>query len=55
VKKAVRLDRPRTLNELLAITKIYIAYKEELYADSLNKSRNEEPAAKSSKKPFHEK
>jgi hypothetical protein len=39
VKKAVRLDRPRTLNEFLAIAKIYIRYEEELYADSLNKSR----------------
>jgi hypothetical protein len=39
----------------VSFTKIYIAYKEELYADSLNKSRNEEPAAESSKKPFHEK
>jgi hypothetical protein len=55
VKKAVRLDRPRTLNEFLAIAKIYIAYEEELYADSLNKSRKEEPAVESSKKPFHEK
>jgi len=43
VKKAVCLDRPRTLNEFLAITKIYIAYEEELYADSLNKSKKEEP------------
>jgi len=55
VKKAVRLDRPRTLNEFLAIAKIYIAYEEELYADNLNKSRKEEPAAESSKMPFHEK
>jgi len=45
VKKVVRLDRPRTLNEFLAIAKIYIAYEEELYASSLNKSRKEEPAA----------
>jgi hypothetical protein len=55
VKKVVRLDRLRTLNEFLAIAKIYIAYEEELYADSLNKYRKEEPAAESSKKPFHEK
>jgi hypothetical protein len=55
VKKDVRLDHPRTLNEFLAIAKIYIAYDEELYADNLNKSRKEEPAAESSKKPFHEK
>lgn len=55
LKKAVRLDRPRTLNEFLAIVKIYIAYEEELYVDNLNKSRKEEPAAESSKKPFHEK
>jgi hypothetical protein len=55
VKKVVRLDRPRTLNEFLASAKIYIAYKEELYADILNKSRKEEPAAESSKNPFHEK
>jgi hypothetical protein len=55
VKKVVRLDRPRTLNEFLAIAKIYIAYEEELYADSLNKTRKEEPAAESSKKPFQEK
>jgi len=55
VKKVVRIDRPRTLNEFLAIAKIYIAYEEELYADNLNKTRKEEPAAESSKKPFHEK
>jgi len=55
VKKVVRLDRPRTLNEFLAIANIYIRYDEELYADNLNKSRKEEPAAESSKKPFHEK
>jgi len=55
VKKAIRLDRPRTLNKFLAIAKIYIAYKEELYADNLNKSRKDEPASESSKKPFHEK
>jgi hypothetical protein len=55
VKKAVRLDHPRTLNEFLAIAKIYIAYEEKLYAYSLNKYMKEEPAAESSKKPFHEK
>ena len=55
VKKSVRLDRSRTLNEFLAITKIYIRYEEELYADNLNKSRKEEPAVESSKKPFHKK
>jgi hypothetical protein len=55
VKKVVRLDRPRTLNEFLAIAKIYIAYEEELYADSLNKSRKEEPAAEAFEKPFHKK
>jgi hypothetical protein len=55
VKKAVRLDRPRTLNEFLAIAKIYIAYEEELYADNLNKSRKDEHVAEFSKKPFHEK
>jgi len=55
VKKVVRLGRPRTLNEFLAIAKIYIRYEEELYAESLNKSRKEEPAVESSKKPFHEK
>jgi len=44
-KKVVQLDRPRTLNEFLAIAKIYITYEEELYADSLNKPR----------KPFQEK
>lgn len=55
VKKVVRLDRPRTLHEFLAITKIYIRYEEELYTDNLNKSKKEEPAAESSKKPFHEK
>jgi len=55
VKKAVILDRPRTLNEFLAIAKIYIGYEEELYADNLDKSRKEESAAESSKKPFHEK
>jgi hypothetical protein len=55
VKKAVLFDRPRTLNEFLAIAKIYIAYEEALYADSLNKVRKEDPAAEPSKKPFHEK
>ena len=55
VKKVVRLDRPRTLHEFLAITKIYIRYEEELYTDNLNKSKKEEPATESSKKPFHEK
>ena len=55
VKKVVRLDRPRTFNEFLAIAKIYIRYEEELYVDNLNKSRKEEPAGESSKKPFHEK
>jgi len=55
IKKAVRLDRPRTLNEFLAILKIYIRYEEELYADNLNNTRKEEPAAESSRKPFQEK
>jgi hypothetical protein len=55
VKKAICLDRPRTLNEFLTIAKIYIAYEWELYTDNLNKSRKEDPAAKFSKKPFHEK
>jgi len=55
VKKVVHLDLPRTLNEFLVIPNIYIRYDEELYADNLNKSRKEEPAAVSSKKPFHEK
>jgi hypothetical protein len=53
--ESVLLDRPRTLKEFLAITKIYITYEEALYADSLNKVKKEEPAAESSKKPFHEK
>jgi len=51
-KKTIRLDRPRTLNEFLAIAKIYIKYEEELYADSLNKTRKEEPVVESSIKPF---
>jgi len=55
VKKVVQLDRPRTLNEFLAIAKIYIRYEEELYADNLNKTRNEEPAVESSRKPFQDK
>jgi len=55
IKKAVRLDCPRTLNEFRAIAKIYIRYEEELYTDNLNKSRKEEPAPESSKKSFHEK
>jgi hypothetical protein len=49
------LDRPRTLNEFLAIAKIYITYEDELYVDRLNKYRKEEPAAESTKKPFPEK
>ncbi len=53
VKKAVWLDRPRTLNKFLA--KIYITYEEDLYADSLNKPRKEEPVAESSRNPFQEK
>jgi len=52
VKKVVRLDCPRTFNTFLAIAKLYIRYEEDLYADSLNKTRKEEPAAESSKKPF---
>jgi len=55
VKKVVRLDCPRTLNEFLAIAMIYIRYEVELYVDNLNKSRKEDPAAESSKNPFHEK
>jgi len=55
VKKVVRMDRPSTLNEFLAIAKIYITYEKELYADSLNKPKKEEPAAESSRKPFQEK
>jgi len=55
VKKAVRLDRPRTFTEFLAIVKIYISYEEELYEDNLIKSRKEEPIVESSKKLFHEK
>jgi hypothetical protein len=51
VKKAVRRDRPRTFKEFLAIAKIYIRYEDELYADNLNKSRKEEPAVESSRKP----
>jgi len=35
--------------------KTFIRYEEEVYADSLNKARKEEPAAESSRKPFHEK
>jgi len=52
VKKVVRLDRPRTLNEFLAIAKIYITYEEQMYADSLNKPMKEEPTDESSRKPF---
>jgi hypothetical protein len=54
VKNAIRLDRPRTLNEFLGIAKIYIAYEEELLVDCLNKSKKEEHTTESSKKPFHE-
>jgi len=54
-KKAVWLGRPRTFNEFLAIAKIYIRYEEELYADNLNKSRKEELAVESSRKPFQDK
>jgi len=54
VKKDVRLDRPRTLNEFLAIAKIYITYEEELYMDNLIKPRKEELVAESSRKPFQE-
>jgi hypothetical protein len=53
VKKVVRLDRPETYNQLLAIVKTYICYEEEVYADNLNKARKEEPVAESSRKPFH--
>jgi hypothetical protein len=55
VKKVVHLDRLRSFNEILAIANTYIRYEEELYADNLNKSNKEEPAAESSKKPFHDK
>ena len=53
MKKVVRLDRPETYNQLLAIVMTYIRYEEEVYADSLNKARKEEPAAESSRKPFN--
>ena len=39
VKKYVLLDRPRTLNEFLAVAKIYIKHEGELYANNLNKLR----------------
>jgi len=52
MKKVVLFDRPRTLNEFLAIAKTYIRYEEELYTDSLNKSRKEKSAVESFKKPF---
>jgi hypothetical protein len=55
VKKAVRLDRPETYNQLLTIMKTYIRYEDEVYIDSLNKAMKDQPAAESSKKPFHEK
>jgi len=55
VNKALRLDRPRTLNEFIAIAKFYIRYEEELYVDILNKSRKKVHVAESSKKPFHKK
>jgi len=55
VKKVFRLDFSRNLNEFLAIANIYIRDEEELYADSLNKSRKEEQAAESSRNPFHDK
>jgi len=55
VKKAVCFDRPETYNHLLAIVNTYIRYEEEVYADNLNKVKKEEPAAESSKKPFHDK
>ena len=55
VKKEVHLDRPENYNHLLAIVKTYIKYEEKVYADNLNKIRKEEPAAESSKKPFHDK
>jgi len=51
VKKAVRLDRPRTLNEFPAISMIYIIYEEELYADNLDKSRKEDPLLNLPKSP----
>lgn len=54
VKKVVLLDCPRNLNEFLAIAKTYIAYEETLYAQGINISRKEEPAAESSQKPFQE-
>ena len=55
IKKVVRLGRPGTYNQLLAIAKTYIRYKEEVFTDNLNKSKKDEPAAESSKKPFHDK
>jgi len=55
VKKDFHLDLARTLNEFLMIATIYIKYEEELYADGLNKSRKEEPAAESSRNPFQDK
>jgi len=48
VKKAVRLDRPETYNQLLAIVNMYIRYEEEVYTINLNKIRKEESAVESS-------
>ena len=50
VKKAVRLDLRKTLNEFLAIAKIYIRYEEEVYVGNINKSRKEDSATESSKR-----
>jgi len=51
VKKVVHLYRPSTLNEFLAIAKIYNRYEKELYGNNLNKSRKEEPVAESPESP----
>ena len=41
---------PKTLNEFLAIAKIYIRYEEEVYVGNINKSRKEDSATESSKR-----
>jgi len=37
------------------VAKVYIRYKANLYADSLLKSRNEDPQIESSRRPLQEK
>jgi len=55
LQKGCRGWRANSLVELIRVAKVYIRYKANLYADSLLKSRNEDPQIESSRRPLQEK